>query len=134
MQVDILLKQMTKEWKDVAYVLEDTAILANDLERISSTSVRRDAIEGKDISKSVGKKVAAYMKKNLMAEKMCGKERWNKKDKEFDFKGEDETDRPYSVMPESEMGGKGNRQKEEEEEMMKQTGIVRHKEEFSLLF
>ena len=132
MQVDILLRQITTEWKNVAYVLEDSAILANDLERISSTTVRRDAIEGKDISKSVGKKVSSYMKRFKIADKMAGRERWNKEDKEFDFEGEDETDRPYTLMPQSEMGG--GRNKEEELLMMQQSGIVRHKEEFSLLF
>ena len=40
MAVDILLKQLTKEWKNVAYILEDTAILSNDLESISSGQVR----------------------------------------------------------------------------------------------
>jgi nicotinic acid mononucleotide adenylyltransferase len=35
MVVDILLKQLTAQWREVAYVLEDTAILSNDLEGIS---------------------------------------------------------------------------------------------------
>jgi nicotinic acid mononucleotide adenylyltransferase len=132
MQVDILLRQITSEWKNVAYVLEDTAILANDLERISSTTVRKDAMEGKDIAKSVGMKVGSYMKRFKLADKMAGRERWNKEDKEFDFEGEDETDRPYLQMPQSEMGGGRNR--EEELQLMQQSGIVRHKEDFSLLF
>jgi len=132
MQVDILLKQITKEWKNVAYVLEDTAILANDLERINCSSVRKDAIEGKDISKSVGKKVAGYMKKHHIAEKMAGKERWNKDDTEFDFEGEDETDRPYMTMPDSELGR--SKIEREEEVLKKESGMAQHKEEFSLLF
>jgi nicotinate (nicotinamide) nucleotide adenylyltransferase len=133
MQVDILLKQLTTEWKNVAYVLEDTAILANDLERISSSSVRKDAIDGKDVSKSVGKKVANYMRRNHIALKMGGQERWNKDDKTFDFEGEDETDRPYAVMPEKELTGM-KIAKREEQEMAAQFNFVKHKEEFSLLF
>jgi nicotinic acid mononucleotide adenylyltransferase len=35
MVVDTLLKQLTSQWREVAYVLEDTAILSNDLEGIS---------------------------------------------------------------------------------------------------
>eukprot|EP00520_Triparma_pacifica_P009530 CAMPEP_0118667534 /NCGR_PEP_ID=MMETSP0785-20121206/19842_1 /TAXON_ID=91992 /ORGANISM="Bolidomonas pacifica, Strain CCMP 1866" /LENGTH=747 /DNA_ID=CAMNT_0006562003 /DNA_START=90 /DNA_END=2333 /DNA_ORIENTATION=+ len=132
MSVDILLKQLTQQWKQVAYVLEDTAILSNDLEGITSSAVRRDAIEGKDVSKQLCKKVFKYMKRHQIPLKMAGCVRWNKVDKEFDFEGEDETDRPYVQMPESLMV---NREKEREEErLLLQSGAVRHKQEFSLLW
>jgi len=132
MSVDILLKQLTPQWKQVAYVLEDTAILSNDLEGITSSAIRKDAINGKDVSKQLCKKVFKYMKKHQIPEKMSGKVRWNKVDKEFDFQGEDETDRPYVQMPDSLMI---NREKErEEEKLLLQNGAVHHKQEFSLLW
>ena len=127
MAVDILLKELTKEWKSVAYILEDTAILSSDLESITSSHVRKDAIEGKDISKSCNLKVSEYMKKHHIPEKMAGTVKWNKDDKEFDFEGEDENDRPYIKMPESNLALK--RVDSEEEWSAKL-----HKEEFSLLF
>ncbi|GMH92543.1 hypothetical protein TrST_g7253 [Triparma strigata] len=132
MQVDILLKQITKEWKYVAYVLEDTAILSNDLEGINSSRVRSDAIAGKDISKQTNKKVANYIKKHKIADKMGGVERWNREDKLWDFKGDDELDRPYIKMPQSLMAARVRA--ESEDKILEEMGAVVHKEEFSLLF
>ncbi|GMH68473.1 hypothetical protein TL16_g04939 [Triparma laevis f. inornata] len=132
MQVDILLKQITNEWKNVAYVLEDTAILSNDLEGINSSRVRSDAIAGKDISKQTNKKVANYIKKHKIAEKMGGSERWNREDKLWDFKGGDELDRPYVHLPDSMMAER--MRAESEDKLREEMGAVVHKEEFSLLF
>ena len=132
MAVDILLKQLTKEWKNVAYVLEDTAILSNDLEGINSTCVRRDAMAGLDISKQTSSKVARYIGKHNIAEKMAGKERWNKNDRHFDFVGEDESDRPYIKMPGKQLTMK--QRAESKENLLMAQGAVIHKEDFSLLF
>ena len=88
MAVDILLKQLTKEWKNVAYILEDTAILSSDLERINSGQVRFDSINNVDVSKATCRKVQKYMKRHKIGEKMNpkGQERWNKEDKEVSQK------------------------------------------------
>eukprot|EP00518_Triparma_eleuthera_P016652 CAMPEP_0197550970 /NCGR_PEP_ID=MMETSP1320-20131121/4384_1 /TAXON_ID=91990 /ORGANISM="Bolidomonas sp., Strain RCC2347" /LENGTH=752 /DNA_ID=CAMNT_0043111405 /DNA_START=129 /DNA_END=2384 /DNA_ORIENTATION=- len=127
MAVDILLKQLTKEWKSVAYVLEDTAILSNDLEGINSTRVRRDAMDGKDISKQTSTKVARYIARHNIAEKMAGKERWNKEDKHFDFAGDDESDRPYIKMPVNQLTMK--KRAESEDNLLLAQGAVVHKED-----
>ena len=132
MAVDILLKQLTKEWKNVAYVLEDTAILSTDLEGINSTTVRRYAMEGKDVSKQLCNKVASYIKKHHLGDKMAGRERWNKEDKEFDFEGEDEMDRPYINMPTRVIDA--GRRIDTDGNNGLPSGAVLHKEEFSLLW
>jgi len=148
MAVDILLKQLTKEWKNVAYVLEDTAILSNDLERINSAQVRFDAINGSDVSKATCKKVANYMRKHKIGEKMNtkGNERWNKEDKEFDFENSDENDRPYIKMPEQIMKDRRKDRKtnlapgedilgrNDSNDHFSVGGSKLHKEAFSLLF
>jgi hypothetical protein len=94
--------------------------------------VRKDAIDGKDVSKQLCKKVFKYMKKHQIPMKMSGEVRWNKEDKQFDFKGEDEMDRPYVQMPDSLMVNKDRER--EEERLLLQSGAVRHKQDFNLLW
>ena len=57
------------------------------------------------------------MKKHQIPMKMSGEVRWNKEDKSFDFKGEDEMDRPYVQMPNSLMIDK-EKEREMEKDML----------------
>ena len=63
---------------------------------------------------------------------MGGVERWNREDKLWDFKGDDELDRPYIKMPQSLMAARVRA--ESEDKILEEMGAVVHKEEFSLLF
>ena len=89
-------------------------------------------MDGRDISKQTSSKVARYIARHKIAEKMAGKERWNKEDKHFDFVGDDESDRPYIKMPENQLTMK--KRAESEVNLLVAQGAVVHKEDFSLLF
>lgn len=78
---------MGSRWKNVAYVVEDAAILSRELEATTSTRVRACAIakKTKEVKSMVGSQVARYMEKQALGAKMGGKQRWTNADKKFEL-------------------------------------------------
>jgi hypothetical protein len=91
---------MGSRWRNVAYVVEDTAILSQELEQTTSKRVRQMAMRAESLESMVGRPVSDYIAKHHLGPKMSGKERWTEKDKEFQLEsGLAEQDRGYLHEP-----------------------------------
>lgn len=100
-ETDRLLRDMGARWRNVAYVVEDAAILSRELEMTTSLRVREAAMKGSEVVSMVGHRVAGYLKVNKIGPKMVGKlERWTAKDREFTLdSGISQDDRGYTKEP-----------------------------------
>jgi len=80
-----LLTQMGTRWRSVAHVVEDNALLSAELESTSSSKLRQALVAGKvdQVYRKVPGSVVEHIRRHRIAEKMSGKERWTKWDKEF---------------------------------------------------
>jgi len=82
-ETDQLMDTLGSRWRNVAYVVEDAAILSRELEATGSRRVRETAMAGGKVEAMVGAPVANYIVKEKLGNKMAGRERWNVRDKEF---------------------------------------------------
>jgi len=82
-QVDELLRQVPQAWTGIAHVVEDTAVLSRELELSSSTRVRNELIQGRDVSEKVGVAVEKYLEQNKIMEKIAGRMKWTEEDKKW---------------------------------------------------
>lgn len=99
-ETDRVLKRMGSRWKNVAYVVEDAAILSQELESLNSSKVRQMAMKHGNVEAMVGSTVSRYMKKYALGAKMSGKERWTAEDRHFELdKGISHEDRGYVKEP-----------------------------------
>eukprot|EP00904_Undaria_pinnatifida_P000741 jgi/Undpi1/10668/HiC_scaffold_29.g13117.m1 len=87
-----LQKELSPSFRNLAILVEDSAILSAELERTSSTM-------GKSVEGMVGKAVARYIRDNDIAQRVSGKHKWTVEDNAFMFEQEDKDDRPYHNLP-----------------------------------
>jgi nicotinic acid mononucleotide adenylyltransferase len=80
---DELMRQIPTSWTGVAHVVEDSAILRREMESASEVTVRQALIARQDVAQCVGNKVARYMQRNKIADKIAGRLPWTAEDKEW---------------------------------------------------
>ena len=80
---DELMRQIPNTWTGVAHVVEDGAILRREMEAASEVSIRQALIAREDVMQCVGNKVARYIQRNKLGEKVAGRMAWSAEDKEW---------------------------------------------------
>ncbi|ETV97765.1 hypothetical protein H310_09122 [Aphanomyces invadans] len=81
-QTDMLHKHLGAKWSKTAIVVEDTGVLACELERATSFRVRQALIQGNvDVAPMVGKNVDEYMHRHRIGDKVAGREPWTSGDR-----------------------------------------------------
>jgi hypothetical protein len=105
----------TAHFKDLAFVVEDSAILSTALDRLTGSAIRTRMLEARPLSELVGEPVASYIAQHSIAAKVCGRAQWTQADKQFAFDRNTgaaatsssaaaasvvcEEDRPYDRLP-----------------------------------
>lgn len=97
-----LLAQIGSRWTSVAHVVEDRALLAADLEAVTTEKLRRDLVARHEAPpRALPAAVADYVAKHQIAHKMAGTVRWTKADKDLPFfdHAKQHKDRAYRRQP-----------------------------------
>ena len=89
-ETDRLVKQLGSRWKNVAFVVEDAAILSAELEKTHSPGVRAALLKGdstkaasmREIESMVGPGIAKYVAKTKLCEKRSRRLKWSETDKQ----------------------------------------------------